>query len=71
MLVQPRAHHGVLMDPGVVEQDMQLAPGVGAGHLLEKGEELLVTVLLVAGVGDSPGRATSRAANSVVRPLRT
>jgi len=50
--VQPGLDCRVLVGGVVVDDEVQLDPGVGLGELLEEGEELLVAVARVAGVDD-------------------
>ncbi len=69
MLGQPLLDRGVLVGAVVVADHVQRHPWVGAGELAEEGQELLVAVPLIAGVGACPV-ATFSAANKVVVPCR-
>lgn len=40
MLAQPELDPGLLVGAGVIEDDVQLSPGIGPGHQLEKCQEL-------------------------------
>ncbi len=51
----------------VVHHQVQLAVGVGAGHMLQERQELLMSVPVLAEPGDLPV-AISKAANSVAVP---
>jgi hypothetical protein len=57
---QPRPDRWVLVGGVVVHHQVQLADGIGPGHLLEEGEELLMPVPGFAGSGDLPGRDLQR-----------
>jgi len=52
VLGEPGLHVGVLVGAVVVDDDVQLPSRVAAGHLLQKVQELLVAVMVVAAVGD-------------------
>ena len=55
MAGQPGLDVGVLMGCVVVDHHVQLLARVSAGHLLQEGEELLVAVKLIAGLGHVSG----------------
>src|SRR5690242_4394942 len=57
---QPGADLDALVRGVVVHHEMQLDVGVGPGYVLEEGEELLVTVPLLAQSGNRPGRDLQR-----------
>ena len=67
--LEPGLDDRVLVGAVVVADDVELATRVGLGHQLQESKELLVAVLVIAGLGDPAGR-TSNAANSVVVPFR-
>jgi hypothetical protein len=58
--VRSVTHLGVLVGGVVVADHVQLPARVGAGDLLEEGEELLVAVAGGAPVDDVPGRDLQR-----------
>src|SRR5512135_1077932 len=60
VLGQPLLDRRVLVGAVVVTHHLQRHPWVGAGELAEEGQELLVAVPLVAGVGDLPGGHVQR-----------
>lgn len=55
MLGQPAADSRVLVSGAVVADHMQHPARIGPGDLLEKAQELLMTMARVALVGDLPG----------------
>jgi hypothetical protein len=55
MLRQPGGDVVPLVGVVVVEDDVQLAPRVGTGDLVQEGNELGRSVALEAAVGDPPG----------------
>ena len=64
---QPVADLDALVRGVVVHHQVQLDVGIGAGHVLEEGEELLVAVPLLHNPVTFPV-AISNAANKVVVP---
>jgi hypothetical protein len=52
---EPVLDVGMLVGAVVVHDEVQLASGVGTGDLLQEGEELLVAVPVITGLGDRAG----------------
>src|SRR5918995_7305471 len=55
VLLQPGAHLGMVMGGIVVQHQVQLTPGIGAGDLLTERQELGVAMSIEAAVGDLAG----------------
>ena len=55
VLLQPGAHLGMVMGGVVVQHEVQLTPGIGAGDLLTEHQELGVAMSIEAAVGDLAG----------------
>ena len=60
VLGQPGLHGGVLVGGVVVYHDVQFAPRVGLGDMLEELQELVVSMPRVAGIGHLAGRDFQR-----------